>query len=150
MRAILQRVSEASVEIEEVVSGAIDAGFVVLLGVHHSDTEREAVYLAEKCVGLRVFEDADGKMNRSILDAGGKLLVISNFTLYGNCKKGKRPSFIEAARPELAKELYELFVRTLRDTGVAVETGVFGADMKVSLINDGPVTIFMDTEQMLG
>lgn len=150
MRAILQRVSEASVEIEGVVSGAIDAGFVVLLGVHHSDTEREAVYLAEKCVGLRVFEDADGKMNRSILDAGGKLLVISNFTLYGNCKKGKRPSFIEAARPELAKELYELFVRTLRDTGVAVETGVFGADMKVSLINDGPVTIFMDTEQMLG
>ena len=150
MRAILQRVSEASVEIEGVVSGAIDAGFVVLLGVHHSDTEREAVYLAEKCAGLRVFEDADGKMNRSILDAGGKLLVISNFTLYGNCKKGKRPSFIEAARPELAKELYELFVRTLRDTGVAVETGVFGADMKVSLINDGPVTIFMDTEQMLG
>lgn len=150
MRAIIQRVSRASVTIDGVVRGKIGTGFVILLGVCQEDTEREAVYLADKCTGLRVFTDENDKMNLSAADVRGGLLVISQFTLYGDCRRGKRPSFVRAARPAQAAALYEKFVDQCRESGLLVETGEFGADMKVDLTNDGPVTIVMDTDEMLG
>ena len=144
MRAVIQRVSHARVTIGGEVHGEIGKGFLILLGVCEGDTEAEAVYLADKCTGLRVFTDENDKMNLSPADIGGGLLVISQFTLYGDCKKGKRPNFMRAAKPELAVPLYETFLARCRESGLPVETGEFGADMQVELLNDGPVTILME------
>lgn len=148
MRALIQRVSRASVTIEGEVRGKIGRGFLVLLGVTEGDTEADAKYLADKCVGLRVFTDENDKMNLSLADIGGGLLIVSQFTLYGDCKHGRRPSFTAAARPDTAIPLYEAFVARCRESGLPVETGEFGADMKVELLNDGPVTLWMDTAEM--
>ena len=148
MRALVQRVSRASVTIDGKVHGAIDKGFLVLLGITEGDTEADARYLADKCVGLRVFTDENDKMNRSLADVGGGLLVVSQFTLYGDCSHGRRPSFIAAARPDTAIPLYECFVSRCRESGLPVETGEFGAHMEVELLNDGPVTLWMDTAEM--
>ena len=148
MRALVQRVSRASVTIDGKVHGAIDKGFLVLLGITEGDTEADARYLADKCVGLRVFTDENDKMNRSLADVGGGLLVVSQFTLYGDCSHGRRPSFIAAARPDTAIPLYECFVVRCRESGLPVETGEFGAHMEVELLNDGPVTLWMDTAEM--
>lgn len=149
MRAVIQRVSHASVSIDGKEVAAIPRGLLILLGVTHSDGEREADYLAAKCAGLRIFRDSEDKMNLSVSDVGGEVLVVSQFTLYSDCRKGKRPAFVAAARPETAVPLYERFVAKLRETGLAVGTGQFGADMQVSLLNDGPVTILMDTDEMM-
>lgn len=148
MRAVVTRVKAANVTISGKDVGSIENGLLVLLGVKTGDTEAEAMKLADKVTGLRIFEDADGKMNRNLLDSGGKILVISQFTLYGNCKKGHRPEFLSAARPEAAIPLYELFISECRKMGFAVETGEFGADMQVFSQNDGPVTIILDTETL--
>lgn len=148
MRAVVQRVSEASVRIEGEITGKIGRGFLILLGVTQGDTPELCSYLAEKCAGLRIFTDDNGKMNLSLKDVGGEVLVVSQFTLYGDCSKGKRPSFIAAAKPDLAIPMYERFIAELMDQGLHVETGRFGADMQVSLINDGPVTILLDTDHM--
>ena len=148
MRALIQRVNHAKVTIEGQVSGAIGPGLMILLGVGPADTGEEARYLAGKCAALRIFTDEQGKMNLSVRDIGGKILVVSQFTLYGNCRRGNRPSFTEAAKPDIAVPCYEAFVQALRDQGLTVETGQFGADMQVLLENDGPVTIWMDTDQM--
>src|SRR5215510_16512953 len=145
MRACVQRVSEASVTVDDVVTGRIGRGLMVLLGVGGSDGEVELNWLAEKVVGLRVFEDDDGKMNRSLAEAGGRMLVVSQFTLYGDCRRGRRPSFTDAAPPEMAERLYEAFVARVRAAGVEVATGVFREHMLVSLVNDGPVTLWIDT-----
>ena len=148
MRAVVQRVSSAEVKIDGNSVGKIDKGFLVLLGVTHSDTEKDVEWLANKIKGLRVFEDAEGKMNLGLDDIKGDILIVSQFTLYGNCLKGKRPSFIKAARPETAVPLYEKFIETFKGFGLnKVEHGVFGADMKVSLTNDGPVTMIIDTPE---
>ena len=148
MRAVVQRVSQASVSVAGEVTGAIDRGFVVLLGITHGDGEAEAALLARKIVGLRVFDDADGKMNVSLTDAGGAVLVVSQFTLYGDVRKGRRPSFIGAAAPDVAEPLYQRFCELLRQAGVRVEQGVFQAHMAVSLINDGPVTLWLDSADL--
>lgn len=148
MRAVVTRVKEASVKIDGREHGCIKTGFLVLLGVRAGDTQAQALKLADKITGLRVFEDAGGKMNMGLDEAGGKILVISQFTLYGNCKRGRRPEFLSAARPETAIPLYELFVRRCRELGFEVETGVFGADMQVYSLNDGPVTLILDTEEL--
>jgi D-aminoacyl-tRNA deacylase len=145
MRAIVQRVSRASVTVGGEVVGQIDAGLCVLLGVGQADTEADADYLAGKIAGLRIFEDQNEKMNLSVQDVGGAVLAVSQFTLYGDVRKGKRPSFDAAARPERAKELYDYFVAQIRDRGLRCETGVFQAMMQVELVNDGPVTIMLDT-----
>jgi len=145
MRIVLQRVTEARVEVDGGVVGAIGSGLVVLLGIGASDTEADADYLVEKTVGLRIFPDDAGKMNRSVMETGGALLVISQFTLYGDCRKGKRPSFDRAAGPAQALRLYDYFVARLRATGIAVATGVFQAHMAVHLLNDGPVTLVCDS-----
>lgn len=148
MRAVVQRVSTAEVKIERNSVGKIDKGFLILLGVTHTDTEKDVEWLANKIKGLRVFEDNEGKMNLGLDDIKGDVLIVSQFTLYGNCLKGKRPSFIEAARPETAIPLYEKFIELFKTFGLnKVEHGVFGADMKVSLINDGPVTLVIDTPE---
>lgn len=148
MRALVQRVLQASVEIGGERRAEIGQGFLILLGICENDTEKQADYLADKCAGLRVFTDAQDKMNLSLADVGGSLLIVSQFTLYGDCRKGKRPNFMKAARPETAIPLYERFVARCKQSGLAVETGEFGADMQVRLLNDGPVTIWMDTEEM--
>lgn len=148
MRAVVTRVSSASVEVEGKTVGSIGRGFLVLLGVKVGDTKRETEKLAEKITGLRVFEDEGGRMNRSLRDAGGSLLVVSQFTLYGNCKHGRRPEFLMAAKSEEATPLYEYFLSLCREKGFAVETGVFGADMLVKSVNDGPVTLILDTETL--
>lgn len=145
MRAVIQRVSEASVTIDEQVVGKIGRGFMILLGIHEEDTQEDADYLIRKIPLLRVFEDAGGKMNQSLQDVGGSVLSVSQFTLYADTKKGNRPSFVKAARPEIAIPLYEYFNEGLRQAGLVVETGEFGGDMDVALINDGPVTILFDT-----
>lgn len=146
---MIQRVSSAQVDIDGQTVGKIDKGFLVLLGVGSGDGEKQAGVLASKIAGLRVFTDENDKMNLSLESVGGSVLVISNFTLYGDCSHGKRPSFFEAARPETAQPLYEYFCAELLKNGVkAVEKGVFGADMKVSLVNDGPVTLILDTDNM--
>ena len=145
MRAVVQRVSSARVEVDGEVTGAIGRGLLVLLGVGQGDTDKQAAWLAEKIAGLRIFEDADGKMNLSVQDIGGSVLVVSQFTLYGDCRKGRRPSFTEAAPPDVADRLYQVFVSHLRALGVPVETGVFQAHMDVHLVNEGPVTIIVET-----
>lgn len=145
MRAVVQRVTRASVTVDDAVVGKIEAGFLILLGVSTDDTAADVEYIANKVLGLRVFEDDEGKMNRSIVEAGGAVLAVSQFTLYGDCRKGRRPSFIAAARPEQANELYEAFVSAIRDGGVVCETGTFQADMAVELVNDGPVTLLVDS-----
>ena len=148
MRALVQKVSRADVKVEGEVRGAIDRGFLILLGVSHSDSAREAEWLADKIVNLRIFEDEAGKMNLSLLEVGGSALVVSQFTLFGDCRKGRRPSFTGAARPDLAVPLYEHFVARLRSVLAKVETGVFQTHMDVSLTNDGPVTLWLDTEEL--
>jgi D-tyrosyl-tRNA(Tyr) deacylase len=145
MRALIQRVSEASVTVEGEVVGGIGRGFLVLLGVTQSDRRREAAWLASKVAGLRVFDDAAGKMNLGLVDVGGAVLVVSQFTLYGDARKGRRPDFLQAARPEQAEPLVEYFVEQLRAAGLHVETGRFRAAMQVALVNDGPVTLWLDT-----
>jgi D-tyrosyl-tRNA(Tyr) deacylase len=144
VRAVIQRVSRAKVTIAGEVSGEIGPGLVVLLGVAPEDTRENAKWLAEKIVGLRIFKDAEKKMNLGVQDIGGSILVVSQFTLYGDCQKGKRPSFIGAARPEVAIPLYETFVNEIRALGVPVATGQFGAMMQVELVNDGPVTLIVE------
>jgi D-aminoacyl-tRNA deacylase len=146
VRVLLQRVSKASVTVEGQVVGRIDQGFVALVGVTHTDTEAEALWLANKVAGLRLFEDQAGKMNLSLADVGGSLLVVSQFTLYGDAHKGRRPSFINAARPETAEPLVTYFAGKLREQGFVVETGVFGAMMRVEIHNDGPVTMMLEKE----
>jgi len=147
MRAVVQRVSEASVMVDGQTVGAIRQGLMVLLGVARGDTSRDAVYLAEKTCGLRIFQDQQGKMNRSVEDISGNVLVVSQFTLLGDCRKGRRPGFTDAAEPELADKLYEEYVALLRQRGVTVATGVFRAEMKVGLVNDGPVTMLLDSRK---
>lgn len=149
MRAVVQRVSEATVTVDEEIVGAIGEGLLILLGVTHEDSPTEAAYLARKIAGLRIFEDSDGKLNRALVDVGGKALVVSQFTLYGNVRKGRRPSFTDAAPPEVARTLYEQFCSLLQSEGVAVEQGVFQAHMQVALVNDGPVTLWLDTKELL-
>ena len=149
MRAVLQRVTHARVTIDGAVSGEIGTGFLILLGVAPEDTAEEALYLARKCVGLRVFSDENDKMNLALADVGGKILAVSQFTLFGDCRKGKRPNFTGAAKGDKAEELYAYFVDCCRGLGVETQTGEFGADMKVELCNDGPVTILMDTDEMI-
>lgn len=144
MRALIQRVSHANVTVDGRVTGRIGRGFVVLLGITHGDGRAEADWLAGKIVGLRVFDDDAGKMNRSLADVGGALLVVSQFTLYGDARKGRRPSFTDAAAPELAEPLVDYFVGVLRDAGFTVATGVFGAHMAVEIHNDGPVTMMIE------
>lgn len=145
MRAVVQRVAGARVEVEGQIVGEIGRGLLVLLGIAKGDTEREAEWMAQKIAGLRLFEDADGKMNLGLEEAGGAVLMVSQFTLLGDCRKGRRPSFTEAAPPEEADRLYQLVVGKMRATGVRVETGVFQAHMQVHLTNDGPVTLLLDT-----
>ena len=148
MRAVLTRVKSASVTIEGHVVGQIGQGFLILLGVTHEDTETQAVKLADKLTSLRIFEDENGKMNQGLESVDGQVLVVSQFTLYGNCRKGRRPDFLAAARPEVAIPLYEKFVQLIRDKGIHVETGEFGAEMLVESVNDGPVTLVVDTDQL--
>lgn len=147
MRAIIQRVSRCRVTVAGEVTGEIGAGLLVLLGVAHNDTEAVADYLADKIVGLRIFEDEAGKMNHSVSEAGGSVLVVSQFTLYGDVRRGKRPSFVSAARPELARRLYEYFVEKVRAAGLRCETGRFQEMMDVELTNAGPVTILLDSDK---
>lgn len=149
MRAVVQRVTSAQVTVAGEIVGRIERGFLVLVGITHRDGETEAAYLARKIVGLRVFEDEDGKMNLSLTDIGGAVLAVSQFTLYGDVRKGRRPSFIDAARPEHAEPLYQRFCQLLAAEGVAVEQGVFQAHMEITLVNDGPVTIWLDTATLM-
>jgi D-tyrosyl-tRNA(Tyr) deacylase len=144
MRAVIQRVSSSRVVVSGEVVGQIDRGLLVLLGVRTGDAEGQARWLADKIVGLRIFEDDQGKMNVSVADVGGSVLVVSQFTLYGDCEKGRRPSFIDAARPEVAEPLYQTFTDAVRLHGISVATGRFGAMMQVELVNDGPVTLILD------
>jgi D-tyrosyl-tRNA(Tyr) deacylase len=148
MRAVIQRVARASVTVDGATLGAIDHGLLVLLGVGQMDTPEDATQLARKTAHLRIFDDAEGKLNRSVLEVRGQMLVISQFTLYADCRKGRRPSFVEAARPEAAKPLYEAFVAEARRQGVPVQTGEFQTLMDVMLVNRGPVTILLDSQQL--
>lgn len=150
MRAVLTRVKYASVTIDGEVVGKIGQGFLILLGVGPNDTEAECKALAEKALALRVFEDENGKMNLGLEAVGGEVLVVSQFTLYGNCRKGRRPSFTEAAGPELGNAMYERFLAICEELGYPPQHGQFGADMKVESINDGPITLILDTDQLLG
>ena len=147
MRILLQRVNYASVKVDGEVKGEITKGVLLFVGITHNDTEKDAAYLAEKIANLRIFEDEDGKMNRSVLDINGEALVISQFTLYGDCRKGRRPGFADAAEPGFADQLYQKFTELLKQQGVTkVANGVFGADMKVKLENDGPVTFIVESK----
>nr|WP_293992348.1 D-aminoacyl-tRNA deacylase [uncultured Fusobacterium sp.] len=145
MRTVIQRVKYAQVQINGLTVGKIEKGFLILLGINHNDTMKEVKWLANKIKDLRIFEDENDKMNLSLKDVNGEVLIISQFTLYGNCIKGRRPSFIDAAKPELANELYLKFIDEFRNFDIKTETGKFGADMKVELLNDGPVTLIIDT-----
>ena len=149
MRAVLTRVKSASVTIDGKVNGKIGKGFLILLGVGPNDTEKECRYLAETALGLRIFEDENGKMNLGLDAVSGEVLVVSQFTLYGNCRKGRRPSFVGAAGPELGNKLYEKFLQDCRELGYEPQHGRFGADMKVESVNDGPVTLILDTDELL-
>ena len=144
MKLVVQRVKNAKVDVDGKTVGRIEKGFLVLLGVTHTDTKETADYLVKKLCNLRVFEDENGKMNLSLKDVDGKLLIVSQFTLYADCSGGNRPSFVNAAKPEFANELYEYFCDKCKGNGIEVEKGIFGADMKVSLLNDGPVTIILE------
>jgi len=146
MKAVVQRVKESSVTVDSNVIGKIGAGLLVLLGIAKKDTINDMDFIADKILNLRIFEDANKKMNRSILDTGGEMLVVSQFTLLGDCRKGRRPSFIDAAEPEKANELYEKFVEKIRSKDIKVETGIFRAMMDVSLVNDGPVTLIVESK----
>ncbi|MDD2190583.1 MAG: D-aminoacyl-tRNA deacylase [Eubacteriales bacterium] len=148
MRAVVQRVQKADVTVEDKVTGAIERGLMVLLGVEDEDEEKDAVYLADKIAGLRIFEDEEGKMNLSVKDVNGDILAVSQFTLFGDCRKGKRPSFIKAARPEKANLLYRKFVSLCQENGLHVEEGIFQAEMLVRIYNDGPVTILIDSKKL--
>jgi D-tyrosyl-tRNA(Tyr) deacylase len=145
MRVVLQRVKEARVDVAGATVGSISCGLLILLGVNSSDTRQDAEYLADKIIYLRIFRDDERRMNRSILEVGGSLLVVSQFTLYGDCKKGRRPSFDMAAPPEQARQLYEYFVERLSSRNINVQTGVFQAEMEILLVNDGPVTFILDS-----
>jgi D-aminoacyl-tRNA deacylase len=149
MRAIVQRVTSGNVEIEGRVVGSIAKGLVVLLGVSEKDTNEDVAYMSEKILNLRVFDDEEGKMNFSLLDIQGELLVVSQFTLYGDCRKGRRPNYMAAAKPEKADELYNEFVKLCKAQNIKTETGVFQADMKVNIMNDGPVTLIVDSEKLI-
>ena len=149
MRAVLTRVNSASVSIDGAVVGKIGRGFLILLGIGPNDTEEECRYLAEKALGLRIFEDENGKMNLGLDAISGEVLVVSQFTLYGNCRKGRRPSFTEAAPPELGNAMYEKFLSLCEELGYPPRHGQFGADMKVESVNDGPVTLILDTDQLM-
>jgi D-aminoacyl-tRNA deacylase len=149
MRAVIQRVSQASVTVGGQVVGTIERGFLALVGVTHQDTRAEADWLARKIAGLRLFEDAAGKMNLGLADIGGAILVVSQFTLYGDARRGRRPDFLRAARPEQAEPLISYFIEQLRGHGIAVATGQFQAHMAVALVNDGPVTLWLDTEDVV-
>lgn len=148
MRAVVQRVTDADVTVDGKITGAINKGFVVLLGVEDDDDMKDVNYIVDKVSGLRIFEDEDEKMNLSLLDVGGQVLAVSQFTLLGDVRKGKRPSFIKAARPEKAKELYDQFVQQIKDKGITVGEGIFQADMLVRINNDGPVTIVLDSKKL--
>lgn len=148
MKFVIQRVSRATVKVNDKIEGKIDNGFMVLIGITHNDTKDIADLMVKKLLNLRVFNDENDKMNLSLKDVNGKLLLVSQFTLYADCKKGNRPSFVNAAKPEYANELYEYIVGICKENEYGVETGVFGADMKVELLNDGPVTIIMDSEEL--
>lgn len=150
MKAVIQRVLSASVEVEGKTVGSTGKGILVLLGVEKGDGEKDADWMAEKITGLRIFEDGEGKMNLSVQDMGGGILAVSQFTLAGNCSKGRRPSFDTAAPPEEANGLYEYFLGRMRQTGIPVETGIFQADMRVSLVNDGPVTFILESPRKTG
>ena len=147
MRAVVQRVSSASVSVDGEIVGAIERGFLVLLGVAGDDDQDDVIFLAAKTAGLRIFEDADGKMNLGLTDVGGQMLVVSQFTLLGDCRKGRRPSFVRAARPELAETLYRSFIAEVRGHGIEVQTGRFQVHMDVELVNDGPVTLLLDSKK---
>ena len=149
MRAVLTRVNSASVTIDGEVVGKIGKGFLILLGVGPNDTEKECRYLAEKALGLRIFTDDQDKMNLGLSDIGGQVLVVSQFTLYGNCRKGRRPSFVEAAGPELGNRLYEQFLKDCEDLGFPPQHGRFGASMQVESVNNGPVTLILDTDELM-
>ena len=149
MRAVLIRVSRASITINGENGGSMDKGFVVLVGVKPEDTVQEAAYLAKKCAEMRIFEDENGKMNKSLSDVGGSMLVVSNFTLYADCSHGRRPDFFHAAKPDIAIPVYEHFVSQVKARGIPLITGEFGADMAIDHVNDGPVTLILDTDQML-
>ena len=148
MRIVLQRVTRASVKVDGELCGSIDVGYLLLLGAGHGDTEEVCRRLADKIVNLRIFSDENGKINLSLADVGGEVIVVPQFTLYADCRKGNRPNFIQAAKPDEANRLYEYFVEYMRGKGLHVETGSFGADMKVDLLNDGPFTIVFDSEVM--
>ncbi len=148
MRVVLQRVSRASVAVDGEVVGNIGKGILVLLGVCDDDTDADITYMADKIAGLRIFEDEDEKMNLSLEDIGGEILVVSQFTLYGDCRKGRRPSFSSAGKPDYANDMYEKFMAYLREKGFKVEHGIFGADMMVDLLNDGPVTLLLDSKKL--
>lgn len=148
MRVVIQRVQHASVRIDGQLHGSIQQGFLLLVGITHGDDEKIVEKIASKCAQLRVFEDEMGKMNRSLQDVQGEILSISQFTLYADCKRGRRPGFEKAAKPEIAKPLYDVFNDTLTAYGLHVETGIFGADMKIELLNDGPVTIILDSDEL--
>jgi D-tyrosyl-tRNA(Tyr) deacylase len=147
MRAVVQRVKHSKVTVNKEVVGSIDQGLMVLLGVGQEDNQSDIDYLSEKILNLRIFEDENGKMNLSLLDIKGQLLIVSQFTLFGDCRRGRRPGFDKAARPELAKELYERFVEKCRESGIVTETGIFQADMLVDISNDGPVTLLLDSKK---
>lgn len=147
MRAVIQRVNSASVDINNTTAGKIGAGLLVFLGVSNQDTEKDVLFMADKVINLRIFPDKNDKMNLSVKDMGGEILVVSQFTLYGDCRKGRRPSYNDAAMPEKARKLYELFVDTIKESGLKVATGEFQAMMQVSLVNNGPITILLDLEK---
>lgn len=147
MRAVVQRVKKSRVTVEGRITGEISQGLMVLLGVGQEDSDADMNYLVEKIVNLRIFEDSDGKMNKSLLDISGELLVVSQFTLYGDCRRGRRPGFDKAAKPDTAKKMYDDFVNKCREYGISTETGIFQADMLVDISNDGPVTILLDSKK---
>ena len=144
MRAVIQRVSRSQVKVDGAITGEIKKGLLVLLGITHDDTKEKAIWLADKCANLRIFPDQGGKMNLNVVEVGGGILVVSQFTLYGDCSKGKRPGFSAAARPEIAEPLYQEFSKRLRLLGINTQNGIFGADMEVELLNDGPVTLIAE------
>lgn len=147
MRAVVQRTTKASVTIDDTVKGSIGPGLVVLLGIHADDSQKEIQWLAEKIIHLRIFEDKEGKMNRSLADTGGEMLIVSQFTLYGDCRKGRRPGYSAAARPTIAEPLYQRFIQEVESHGITTASGTFQAYMQVDLVNDGPVTLLLDSEK---